>query len=196
MAPVDRRELESILRDIAQEGQRASEVIRRLREYLRKHPVERRRLDVNDIVRDTLPLVRREMADHGVELDLDLHPSPPLIAADFIQIQQVIVNLIKNACEALENSSGDRRLELRTRVESSQVELEVRDNGPGIPPEIAARLFEPYTSSKVDGMGLGLTICRTIVESHGGSIRVASELARGAAFRLSLPALEPRGGSS
>lgn len=195
-APIDQREMESILRDIAQEGQRASEVIRRLREYLRKHAVERKRLDVNDIVRDTLPLVRREMADHGVALHLDLHPSPPPIAADFIQVQQVLVNLIKNACEALEGAAGERRIDLRTSVQSAQVELEVRDNGPGIPPDIAARLFEPYTSSKVDGMGLGLTICRTIVESHGGHIRVASELARGAAFRLSLPALEPRGGSS
>lgn len=185
---LDRVELDAILRDIAQQGQRAADVISRLREFLRKHPTERRPIDANHIVRDTLPLVRRELEDHQVELVLELMDAPPLVTADPVQIQQVVVNLINNACEAMSTISGQRRVEIRTTSQSGRVALEVRDTGPGIAANVAGQVFQPFVTTKASGMGLGLAICRSIVEAHGGSLSFAPAEGGGAVFRVDLPA--------
>jgi signal transduction histidine kinase/ligand-binding sensor domain-containing protein len=185
---IDRAELDEILRDVAQQGQRASDVIRRLRQFVRKHPAERRRLDLNAILRDTLPLVRRELVDHRVELSLGLAQDLPPILADPVQIQQVLVNLVKNACEAMGQSPGVRRIELETRAVGASVELEVRDTGPGLAPEVMARLFQPFVTTKPDGMGMGLAISRSIVEAHEGRITADPATHGGTAFRVVLPA--------
>lgn len=185
---IDRSSLDEILGDIAQQGQRASDVIRRLREFLRKVPAERNRLDLNAILRDTLPLVRRELEDHRVDVVLDLAEALPEISADPVQIQQVLVNLVKNACEAMAESSGERRIELRTRAVNGSVELEVRDSGPGLATDVSARLFQPFVTTKADGMGLGLAISRSIVEAHDGRIRAVSSPEGGAVFLVVLPA--------
>lgn len=188
----DLGELSEVIEDIAQDGRRAVEVVRRLREFLRKQPTDVRPVDLNDVVRATLPLVRRELEDHAVHREIDLEASLPLVQADTVQMQQVIVNLVKNACEALESTSGPRVVRVRTRVDGDQVELEVSDNGPGIAPELAGKLFEPFTSTKPSGMGLGLAICRTIVEAHGGTLNCMSRneaaSGTGACFRVLLPA--------
>jgi signal transduction histidine kinase/ligand-binding sensor domain-containing protein len=185
---IDRGGMDEILSDIAQQGQRASDVIRRLREFLRKHPVERRRLDVNAVLRDTLPLVRRELEDHQVGVVLALADDLPSITADPVQIQQVLVNLVKNACEAMSENRGERRVELQTRASAGGIELEVRDTGPGLAPDLAARLFQPFVTTKADGMGMGLAISRSIVEAHDGRITAVSRTEGGAVFRVVLPA--------
>ncbi len=190
---LDRKGIDDILRDIAQQGQRASDVIRRLRDFLRKNESERRPIDLNQIVRDTLPLVRRELQDHRIDLVLELAPRPITVDADPIQIQQVVVNLVNNACEALSNSNGERTIDIRTRAELDHVVFEMRDSGPGISPQVAERLFQPYVTTKSTGMGLGLAICRSIVEAHGGRIGVRSAAEEGTTFRIDLPATQERG---
>ena len=183
----EREELDEILRDIAQEAQRASEVIRRLREFLRKHASERRELDLAQVVGDTLPLVRRELADGNVELVREFPADLPHVEADPVQLQQVLVNLVKNACEAMAGRSGPRRIELGSRRIDGRVELSVRDTGPGLAPEVAGRLFEPFVTTKATGMGLGLAICRSIVEAHGGRLSAEPAAGGGTVFRVELP---------
>lgn len=190
-ADFDRADLDEILGDIAQQGQRASEVIRRLREFLRKHAAERQPLDLGQVVRDTLPLVKREIQDHGVEVELDLAPDLPQVLADPVQLQQVLVNLVKNACEALDAVPPPRRVAITTRRYDGRVCMELADNGPGLAPEVAGRLFQPYVTTKSGGMGLGLAICRSIVESHGGRMSVEPVPAGGLRVRMDLPALAP-----
>ncbi len=181
-----RAEIDEILADIAQQGVRASEVIKRLRGFLRKNPGEQRALDVDEEVRAALPLVRRELQDHQVEVRLDLDASSSRIVCDPVQLQQVLINLLKNACEALSSTSGPRLVTLRTRARSGHVEIEVRDTGPGLAPEVAQRLFQPFVTTKAKGMGLGLTICRSIAESHGGTL-VCESGEQGTVFRIILP---------
>jgi len=183
----NRAEVDEILRDIAQQGERASEIIRRLRQFLRKHEAERTWVDVNALIDETLPLVRRELEDHRAVLHLDLDGGLPVIPADRVQIQQVLVNLVKNACDALSNHAGTRAVHVSTRGIEGSIRFEVHDSGPGVAPEMHARLFEPYATTKATGMGLGLAICRTIVEAHGGRLAAIESIAGGAAFRVVLP---------
>jgi len=187
-------DLDAILRDIAQQGERASEVIRRLRQFLRKHETERTAVDMNQLVHETLPLVRRELEDHAAAIDLDLAEDVQPIGADPVQIQQVLVNLVKNACDAMSNRTGDHRILLRTRRTEGGVALEVHDTGPGIAAELRDRLFQPYVTTKPTGMGLGLAICRTIVEAHGGRLVLLGSSEAGAAFRVDLPGESRRKG--
>jgi len=164
-------------------------VIRRLREFLRKNEAQRETVDLNTIVRETLPLVRRELQDQGLQAALALEEDLPPILADPVQLQQVLVNLIKNSCDALAGRPEPRSLEIRSRSYDGRVLLDVCDNGPGLAPEVSRRLFQPYTTTKADGMGLGLAICRSIVEAHGGRLAADSRPGAGVVFHIDLPAV-------
>jgi C4-dicarboxylate-specific signal transduction histidine kinase len=182
-----------ILADIADEDRRASEVIRHVRSLLRKAPPEMQTLGLNDVARDVLALVGGDARRRGVALESELHPTLPPIRGDRVQLQQALLNLILNGLEALDRgASAERRITVRTQpAEESSVELVVADTGPGIPEPLIPRLFESFFTTKRDGMGLGLSIVRSIAEAHGGRIDVTSNHGRGAAFRLRLPALTP-----
>jgi C4-dicarboxylate-specific signal transduction histidine kinase len=183
-----RADLDEILGEIAQQGRRASEVIRRLREFLRKNQSQRVALDLNQVVRDTLPLLRREIEEQEVRTSLMLQPGLPAVTADPVQLQQVVVNLVKNSCEALSGHPQPRHIEIRTSSYDGRVRMDVSDSGPGLAPEIAARLFQPYVTTKAGGMGLGLAICRSIVEAHGGRLAAEPAPRGGVCFHLDLPA--------
>jgi signal transduction histidine kinase len=185
--PVQAQVLAEILGDIARQGERASEVIRRLRSFLRKHESERRPVILERLVRETLPLVRRELEEQSVELTLELDAELPPVQADFVQLQQVLVNLVKNACEALAELRSARAITIAVGARDGRAALVVSDNGPGISREVAERLFEPYVSTKASGMGLGLAICRTIVEAHGGRLTASAGRRDGAEFCVELP---------
>ena len=188
-----RREVEEIFGDIARQGQRASEVIHRLRTFLGKEAPHRDALDLNDVVREVLPLVRREIEERRIDLVLEFATGLPRVTGDRVQLQQVVVNLIQNACDAMRASPSPRRLELRShssQVSGAAVELTVGDTGPGVAEPVAASIFEPFVSTKIDGMGMGLSICRSLVESHGGSLTLESPAEGGARFRVRLP-VEP-----
>lgn len=184
-------DLAEVLADIAADGRRAGEVIRRLRTLLSKGPIELRPLDVNETVEQVVRLVSADVRLRGSALDLELATGLPQVQGDRIHLQQVVLNLILNGIDAMAGSPPERRrLLLRTsRGAGRAVELEVRDAGTGIPPETMPRLFEPFFTTKKEGMGMGLSIVRSIVQSHGGTIEAAANPSGGATFTVRLPAI-------
>ncbi|MBL8857217.1 MAG: GHKL domain-containing protein [Planctomycetes bacterium] len=192
----DVKDMEEILRAIARQGERTSEVIQRLRQFMRKHAGERQDLNLNTTAKEVLPLLRRELEEHAVEVTLDLDEDLPGVVADRIQMQQVLVNLVKNACEAMSATAGPRRVELRTQKRNGRVILEVRDSGPGLAPDVVGRVFQPFVTTKSTGMGLGLSICRSIVEAHGGRLDVSSASGSGSTFSVELPLKNPKGAAT
>jgi C4-dicarboxylate-specific signal transduction histidine kinase len=176
----------AITRMIA-DGKRAAEVIGRIRAMATKGAPVRVRLRPNEVVADAAMLVAREVAAHGVALALDLAPGLPEIAADKVQLQQVVINMLVNAIQAMAQAAGERRLAVRTRRADGGVAIEVADSGPGIPLEAAKRIFDAFYTTKASGMGMGLSICRTLVEAHGGTIALAEKIGPGALFRVTLP---------
>jgi PAS domain S-box-containing protein len=177
-------------------GRRASEVIARLRALARKSNPSHTVLTLNDIVADVIPLVEREMLNNDVALRLDLEAPAPPVLGDRVQLAQVVINLVVNAIHAMSQIGGRRRLlsiSSKTSLEDSNSQLavlEIQDTGTGIDPKIASNIFTAFHTTKADGMGMGLSISRTIVESHGGSISATSGDRWGALFKISLPVLQ------
>ena len=187
---MDEEELGDVLSRVAGQAQRAGQVISRLRKFVRRGVIERRLQDLNQLIRDILTLAEPGAKDHGVTLNLDLDEDIPAVQVDGVQIQQVILNLIRNAIDAVYAEGKDNpAVTLETgRGDDDEVTLVVEDNGPGIPEEIARRLFEPFFTTKDEGMGLGLPLSRSIVEAHGGHLRYAARPGGGSIFTIHLPA--------
>ena len=167
-------------------SQRAGEIIRRLRNFISRGKSEESRADIYGIIESAISfsLVRDQHAD--IALTCPKTTEKLYVQVDSIQIQQVLMNLIRNAVEAMENQS-DKRLTIAARtVEGGKVEVSVRDNGPGLPAEIREQVFHPFNTTKAKGMGVGLSICRTIVEAHGGTIRVDDGDGGGTTFSFTL----------
>jgi signal transduction histidine kinase len=185
--------VKQILADIGHEDRRASEVIHHVRSLLRKAPPEMRTLALNDVAREVLDLVGGDARRRGVVLQAELDAALPPIRGDRVLLQQALLNLVLNGMEAIEQSAnGDRRIVVRTvPAGDAAVELVVEDSGPGIPAERLPQLFESFFTTKKDGMGLGLSIVRSIAEAHGGRIEAGNGGASGAVFRLRLPAAPP-----
>ena len=184
-----------ILKDIVAEDKRAGEIIRRLRLLLKKGEVQQQPTDANEVVQEVLKLVRSDLVNHGVAAHAELAPGLPAINADRVQIQQVLVNLVMNACDAMAGvPAGDRKLIVRTGLaEGEGIYISIADHGIGIAPDNLEKVFEPFFTTKAHGMGLGLSVCRSIIAVHGGKLWAASNPDRGATFHLSLPAAEGEG---
>jgi PAS domain S-box-containing protein len=180
-----RRSVEWIIED----GNRASEVIRRVRSLANKTSVEKVALDINDVAREVIALLQRELASHHVSLLMELAPSLPMILGDRVQLQQVIINLAMNGMEAMQSvTDRPRELVIRSNQDLAQVVfLSVTDCGVGISAEDAERLFNPFFSTKSSGMGMGLSICRSIMEAHGGRLWATANQPHGATFQFTLP---------
>jgi signal transduction histidine kinase len=186
----DRRdELRAILADIRQDNVRASEVIRRLRALLAKQPVDWHPFALNDAVRELEPVLRAEARRRGVGFELRLAPTATILVGDRVQIQQVLINLALNAMDAA-NGLPEARSAVAVSVErdADRLALVVRDRGHGIAPEHLPQLFDSFFTTKPRGMGLGLSITRTLVEAHGGRIWAESSPGAGAVFRVEWPA--------
>jgi PAS domain S-box-containing protein len=175
---------------IIADGHRAGEIIGRIRALAKKTPPRKDWLDINETILEVVALARSEAQKHRVSLKTQLSNDLPVILADRIQLQQVILNLIINAIEAMSAvTDGARELWVgSTKGESSAVLLTVRDSGPGLAPDNLDRLFTPFYSTKPEGMGMGLAICRSIVEAHGGKLWASANDDRGATFQFTLPA--------
>jgi signal transduction histidine kinase len=182
-------QLRHILADIRRDDLRASEVVRRLRAFLQKHDVEWQTFDLNEVALDTLRLVGIEAARREVTVDVQTAPQPLRVNGDRIQLQQLLINLVINAMDAMANTSvAARKVTLQlSRAKSGKVEIAVIDGGHGIEAGVRHRLFDSFFTTKPKGLGLGLSIARTIAEAHAGSIRAENNSSRGAIFRVTLP---------
>jgi C4-dicarboxylate-specific signal transduction histidine kinase len=177
-----------ILRDIVTQSRRAADVIRSLRTLLQKEKVELQALNLNQLVRETMNLEKSTLIARKVVPILELSAEIPAVKADRVQLQQVLLNLIMNACQAMaEQGVERRRLVLRTTGEGGVARVYIQDTGPGIPEEKLERVFEPFFTTKPEGLGLGLSICRSIAVAHSGSLRAANHADGGAIFELTLP---------
>jgi PAS domain S-box-containing protein len=185
------QEVKSILKDIVDEDKSACEVIYRLQQLFRMGEVQQQPLEVNDVVREVMKLLNSDLVNHMVSVQTELGSGLPRVRGDRVQLQQVLINLIMNACDAMGDvSRGDRKLAITTEFGNGDgVHVSVADRGCGIPPDRMESVFEPFVTAKKQGMGLGLTVCRTIVLAHGGKLWAANNSNGGATFHLTLPAL-------
>ncbi|MBV9835885.1 MAG: PAS domain S-box protein [Alphaproteobacteria bacterium] len=175
----------------ADQALRAGDIIRRLREFVARGDSERRIESLPKLIEDASTLALIGAKENGIAVAFRLDPAVDLVIADRIQIQQVLVNLIRNAVEVMAEVNGVRELDIETRAVSDEtVQVSVADTGGGLSPEVARHLFQPFVTTKQKGMGLGLSICRTIVEAHGGKIWVDARPQGGTIFRFTLRAAD------
>lgn len=188
-------QLQECLRHIDEQSHRAGEIIRRMRSFASPAPFRRGPADLNHVVREVLWILDNELRHAQVAAELQLAERLPPLSADAIQLQQILVNLVRNAIDAMQQPGGRRQMVVRTTNLTSAIELSVTDSGAGIVPSIAPHLFEPFQTTKAAGLGLGLSICRTLVESHGGSIRAEANPGGGTTFLVVLPVAQDQAGT-
>ena len=186
-APYKVDAVRDVLGEAADQALRAGEIIRRLREFVTRGETEMRIENLPDLIREASHLASAGAGPHGVQVRLNFDPHAEVVFASRIQLQQVMLNLIRNAHEAMAQSEW-RELEVVTaRLDDESIEIAVADRGPGLPDGIVEHLFEPFHTTKIDGMGLGLSICRSIVEAHRGTLGYEPNSGGGAIFRVTLP---------
>jgi PAS domain S-box-containing protein len=188
--PPDLEEVRQALAHIVQDGIRAGEVVGGIRDLVKKAPPREDRLEINPAIREVIELTRGETVKNGVSVQTELADGLPLILGDRVQLQQVMLNLIINAVEAIGGASeGPRELLISSgKAGTDDVHVAVRDSGPGVPATGLERLFEPFFTTKPGGLGLGLSICRSIIQTHGGQFWATPNSPRGAIFQFTLPA--------
>jgi NO-binding membrane sensor protein with MHYT domain len=191
--PPDLDEVRDAFDRIIKAGRQAGEVISRIRTFIKRVPARKDSFKINEAILEVIALTHGELAKNGVSLQTQLASGLPLVEGDRVQLQQVILNLTVNAIEAMnEVSDGSRDLLISTSLDTpGEVTITVRDSGRGLKPETLERLFEPFYTTKPTGMGMGLSICRSIAETHGGRLWATANVPRGASFHLSLPAHGP-----
>jgi C4-dicarboxylate-specific signal transduction histidine kinase len=177
------------LTSIVEDGNRAGEVIDRIRALIRKAPARKDRLDVNGMILEIIEITRGEALKNGISVLTELADHLPVVEADRVQLQQVLLNLIVNALDAMGAANeGPRQLLISTgKVETSGVLVAVQDSGPGLEAAMLERVFESFYTTKPTGLGLGLSICRSIIEAHGGRLWASTNQGRGATFQFNLP---------
>jgi two-component system sensor kinase FixL len=187
--PPDLDEVRDILKDIIEQNQRAGEIIRHMRAMLKKGKAQLQPSDLNEIIREALHILRSDLMARNVVVNLELDPRLPAVLCDRIQIQQVLMNLVLNSCDAMaKQDANERRLTIGTeREENNRARVTLADTGPGIPAELDGKIFEPFFSTKENGLGMGLAICSSIVISHGGRLWAARNGAPGAVFHFTIP---------
>ena len=187
---VDLNEVREILNDIVAEDRRAGEMIQRLRVLFKKREIPKHsgNIDINEVVQDVLKLVRNDLMNQNVTVDTELAQNLPAVTGDWIQLQQVLLNLVLNGCEAMTDCErSDRRLRVVTKLDNGAARVSVADRGGSIPEEKMERVFEPFFTTKAEGMGLGLSVCHTIIRAHRGKIWATNNLDCGATFHFELP---------
>ena len=176
-----------ILSDIQSQGVQATQIIDRHRTMLRSHQLDRKPIDLHAVIDESLALVAHDMRARQIEATVNLSSNPCVINGDQVLLQQVLVNLVMNAMDAMaETPPARRRVTISTEVRAADVEVSVRDTGTGLPAQINGTLFTPFVTTKAHGLGIGLTIARTIVDAHGGTIDAHNNPEGGATFTVTL----------
>src|SRR5262245_41248499 len=190
MKPPNLAEAREALDCVVAEADRAGDIIHRIRDHIKKALPKMERFDVNEAIRNAIILTRGEVVKTGVSIQTQLAERLPFFRGDRVQIQQVMINLIVNAVQAMSGDGHSRReLQISTETDEAKgVRVGVRDTGPGLTPESLPRLFEPFYTSKAEGMGMGLAICRSIVEAHGGRLWATACEPHGTLFQFTIPA--------
>jgi PAS domain S-box-containing protein len=180
--------------EIVQQAERTGDILVRLREFVRRGAYQRTLVEVARLIDAAVRLARIEATQHGVRIEVRVDPDLPPVLADNIQIEQVMLNLLKNAVDAIESANSERRSIIieAGRKDSSTIEISVTDSGPGIAEELEGRIFDSFMTTKPFGMGLGLSISRSIIEAHGGILRVVQSASSGASFAFDLPTAGPK----
>lgn len=185
-------EVKAALETIVLAGRRATDVVGRMRAMSKKQELELKPLLINELIEETLLFLRHELVKHQVRVHLELTEQSTLVSADRTQLQQVLVNLFMNAAQAMSHAHSWRRiLTIRSRPVTGKIRIEIEDTGPGIKAADQDKLFNSFFTTKAEGMGIGLPICRSIVEAHGGALDVSSRPSLGATFRFELSLAEP-----
>jgi C4-dicarboxylate-specific signal transduction histidine kinase len=187
--PPDLEEARQALAQIVQDATRAGDIVDRICALIKKAPSRKERLDINQAIREVIELTRSEAVKNCISVQTKLAKKLPLIQADQVQLQQVMLNLIINAVEAMSpHAAGARDLLIRTaKTRSGGVRVIVRDSGPGVDPANLERIFDAYFTTKADGLGMGLSICRAIIQAHGGRLSATRGAAQGTIVQLTLP---------
>jgi len=188
-------ELLEMMEEAAAEALRGGEIVRHLWDFVHKRPFEREPTDVNQLVRDAARLIGVEADHEGITIHLELGQDLPAVRVDRVQVEQVLVNLVRNGLEAMQNGSETSALTIRTAMAGQDgIEISVRDHGTGVPAEMIDAVFAPFITTKPNGLGMGLSISRSIAEAHGGRVWLTTESKGGTTARFTLPIVA--GGSS
>jgi C4-dicarboxylate-specific signal transduction histidine kinase len=191
---IEADELRAILDDIVRDDKRAGGVIHNLRGMLSNIPVVSEACCLNELVREVAEFLNGEMLGQKIELRQALEPGLPRVQTAPVEVQQVLVNLLLNAAQAMKNTPSElRHIEIETRSEDGTAKVSIRDHGCGIPEEHVDKIFNPFYTTKSSGLGMGLAICRRLIEAHGGCIEARNHESGGATLSFSLPALVERG---
>jgi C4-dicarboxylate-specific signal transduction histidine kinase len=187
--PPNLREVDDALSLIVKEGNRAGEVVGRIRALIKKAPARKDAVEINDAILEVIALTRTEAANNSVSVRTQLAEGLSCVHGDRVQLQQILLNLIINAIEAMRDvGEEERELLISSRSEPDGVSVEVRDSGPGFASAALDRVFEAFYTTKPGGLGLGLSICRSIIEAHNGRLWASPNVPRGAIFRFIAPA--------
>ncbi|WP_321789354.1 PAS domain S-box protein [Paraburkholderia sp. J94] len=185
--PPELAEVRASIEQSTSDAKRATEVIRRIRTMARKRDADITDVDVNGIIEESVELVRREVSSHGVEMSVSLAQAPLVVCGDRVQLQQVVINLLMNGVQAMANISDGAKLNIITARDEGSARVQIDDSGHGISEANATLLFTPFFTTRKDGMGMGLSICRSIVEAHGGRVWAENNKRRGARMQFTLP---------
>ena len=173
---------------IVKDATRAAEIIGRVRLLFKKGAPQRELVDINEIIREMVALMRSELTRHSISVRTEFAEEIPRIMGDRVQLQQVLMNLMVNGIDAMKDVEGTRQLAIKSqRAENEQLKMSVSDTGVGLPPQQTEQIFNAFFTTKSDGTGMGLRISRSIVESHGGRLWATDNSPRGATFHLTLP---------
>lgn len=191
-SPEQQKRVADILTKASEQAMRAGEIIRHLRKFIQRHEPERGIFDINQVIDESTALAFIGMKERNIDVAFERGDGLPPVTIDKVQIQQVVINLIRNAVDAMDGVKH-RKLSLTTARDGGKLRISIADTGPGVSDEVADRLFMPFVTTKTDGMGVGLSISRTIVESHGGMLWFENNAGTGATFHLTLPIGEADG---
>ena len=191
MNPVDLGEVREALECVVRDTDRGKDIVGRIREHIKKAPPRKERFDINEAIREVIVMVQSVIDKNNVSVSTRLMEGLMAVQGDRVQLQQVVLNLVLNAVEAMSSVEGVRKLSINTEQDKAGgILVAVRDSGPGIDPERLDRVFEPFYTTKTSGVGMGLSICRSIIGAHGGRLWVDANLVRGTVFQFTVPAAQ------